>query len=68
MTIEDPAGTVYGVAAYGNDLQNKYSEWVPGDTIVIHFQSNATLNSYDSGYRGFKVDSIEVGSVVIPTQ
>jgi type II secretory pathway pseudopilin PulG len=62
VTIEDASGQVYGLSAFGH-LAPWWTEWVPGDTIVVHFKSNGSLNSYDTGYGGFAVDSVEVGSV-----
>jgi type II secretory pathway pseudopilin PulG len=68
--VEDAAGNQYSVEGipspgYGNMFFDKWTDWIPGDTIVIHFKSNGTLNSTDSGYGGFAIDSVEVGSVVM---
>jgi len=37
-----------------------WTPWIPGDTIVIHFESNAGGNTEDGGYQGFAIDAIEV--------
>jgi len=63
VTVEDPDGNVYMGPGFGNDFALSWTPWVPGDTIVIHFKSNGSLNSYDSNYNGFVVDVVEVKSI-----
>lgn len=60
VTIEDIDGNAYPSPLGGTTMQNARTEWVPGDTIVIHFQSDGSGNTYDSGYGGFEVVEVEV--------
>jgi hypothetical protein len=60
VTIEDADGNVYMGPIDGVNGLNAWTPWIPGDTIVIHFRSNASGNSYDMGYHGFEVSRVEV--------
>jgi len=60
VTVEDADGNVYMGPLDGNMGLNAWTPWIPGDTIVIHFISNSANNTYDSGYRGFVLDRVEV--------
>ncbi|MCX6646480.1 MAG: hypothetical protein NTY09_09000 [bacterium] len=60
ITVEDGDGNVYMGPLDGSTGLNAWTPWIPGDTIVIHFISNNANNTYDSGYRGFSLDRVEV--------
>jgi len=63
----DTSGIQYGeIAYYGRpgdvfNIQNDFSPWVPGDTIVIHFHSDGEFNSAAPElYHGFKAARAEI--------
>lgn len=40
---------------------NPWTPWIPGDTIVIHFESDGSGNTSDGGgWGGFEIDAVEV--------
>jgi prepilin-type N-terminal cleavage/methylation domain-containing protein len=58
--IEDPDGNVYDGPVGDVTYQNSTTPWVPGDTIVIHFTSDESGDTFDGGYGGFEVLECEV--------
>lgn len=62
VTIEDKDGTIYDGPAEGVVLANRWTPWIPGNTIVVHFVSDAAGNSTDAGWGGFEVDAVQVRS------
>jgi type II secretory pathway pseudopilin PulG len=63
LTIEDPLGNIYFDSFVDIVMLGDATPWVDGDTLVLHFVSDNSGNSYDSGYGGFEISLIEVGSV-----
>jgi len=65
VTIKDKDGNIYAeVDGLGVPVPDygtwPWTPWVTGDTIVIQFESNGSLNTYDTGYGGIQIDSVEV--------
>ncbi len=58
----DPGDTITPEDAGGNPypINGDWTDWIQGDTLVIHFKSNDSGNTYDDGYDGFAIDAIEV--------
>lgn len=63
LKIEDQAGNVYFDSYVDTVVLGTPTPWVDGDTIVLHFTSDGSGNTYDNGYGGFEVSQIEVSSV-----
>jgi type II secretory pathway pseudopilin PulG len=63
LKIEDQAGNIYFDSYIDTLILGTPTPWVDGDTIVMHFISDGSGNTYDNGYGGFEVSQIEVSSV-----
>jgi hypothetical protein len=61
VTVEDATGEEVLGPFSGSFMEDQwFAEWLTGDTIVIHFESDGSGNSYDIGWRGFQIDQVEV--------
>ncbi|MCG3152072.1 MAG: hypothetical protein GEEBNDBF_01360 [bacterium] len=70
LQIYDVSGNQYGLPQYfGNttdpeSLAGRYSPWLPGDTVVLRFKSDASGSSLPPAYfGGVKVDFVEINGI-----